>query len=38
MIVAINHVAHHRANVVNAKMQRFRNFLIQFEKKAKIMK
>ena len=38
MIVAINHVAHHHANVVNAKMQQFWNFLIQFEKRTKIMK
>ena len=38
MTVAINHVAHHRANVVNAKMRQFRNFLIQFEKKIKTAK
>ena len=38
MIIAINHVAHHRANVANAKMRRFRNFLIQFEKKAETAK
>ena len=38
MIVAINHVAHHRANVANTKMRRFQNFLTQFEKKAETAK
>ena len=38
MIVAINHVAHHHANVANAKMRRFRNLLIQFEEKAEAAK
>ena len=38
MIAAINHVAHHRANVANAKMRRFQNFLIQFKEKAKTAK
>ena len=38
MIIAINHVAHHRANVINAKMWQFWNLLIQFEKKMKIIK
>ena len=38
MTAAINHVTHHRANVANAKMRRFWNFLIQFEKKAETAK
>ena len=38
IIVIINYVAYYRANVVNAKMQQFQNFLIQFEKKAKTVK
>ena len=38
MIAAINHVTYHRANVVNAKMRRFRNLLIQFKKRAKTAK
>ena len=38
MINVINHITHHRANVANTKMKRFRDFLIQSKKKAKTAK
>ena len=38
MINVISHIIHHRANVANAKMERFRNFLIQSKKRTKTAK
>ena len=38
MINVINYIIHHRTNVANAKMKRFRNFLIQSKERAKITK
>ena len=38
MINIINHIIHHRANVANAKMKRFRNLLTQSKKRAKTTK
>ena len=38
MINVINHIIHHRANVVNAKMKHFRNFLTQSKERAKTTK
>ena len=38
MINVINHIIHHRTNIANAKIKRFRYFLIQSKEKAKTMK
>ena len=38
MINVISHIIHHRTNVANAKMKRFRNLLIQSKEKAKTTK
>ena len=38
MINIINYIIHHRINVANAKMRRFRNLLIQSKEKAKTTK
>ena len=38
MIIVINHIIHYRTNVANAKIKRFRNFLIQLKERAKITK
>ena len=38
MINVINHIIHYRTNVANAKMKRFRNFLIQSKKRTKTTK
>ena len=38
MINVISHIIHHRTNVANAKMKRFRNFLIQLKERTKTAK
>ena len=38
MINIISHIIHHRTNVANAKIKRFRNFLTQSKERAKITK